>query len=1320
MATTPKSASTAGTAREPPAELPRPPDKVQSERLNATDKTHPATLSNSSHNSMNSQNTDAINTMILVKDDFELIREKVIGYMESPSLALHHSKNSTDFIVPIDKNRKAICAKDANKSPELRLQFRDTSSQIRADSTTGAYSPHDEVHPIEISNKMYGGITDGKESSELRTQVTGVYEKSGKGIVSPPLENQLTDISSNLEGGNTNNNQSIHPDKVAVNLSKGTRTPTVHEEAVNIQQANVKSKRNQLTESSAAKAHSSNFSFGIRGNSISVTPIANPSVMQDTNQGMTMEIVELEQQRKNIHTSQSRQSKGKEAQTGHKGKEGQKNQNEVANQLGGTSRTQQDRTKATMEYQNNFPRISNNFARYDPNLQRSKHVDNQGDIPEPAPFTIVQSFVARLRYNQSKNETPIVLNSPVHTTRQGLPAVLLDEDDYNIKLAESCKHTLVGKFTNTMPKMEVIRKSLTLQTQLTGGVKITHFNSRHVYIDLDNEFDYVTVWTKQRMNIEGQLMRIQTWTPDFTPEEETPIVPIWVALLELPWHCYNKVVLTTILSSIGKTSPCLVGIQYEGIPDYCHYCKHQGHVDNVCTIKRRDEEFQKKKEMEAEKKSKTKGEQENGGNKNQVQDNGKSAAQAPQQSEQRGDCRPRENIRHPQGKTHPKVQQHIHTSQVQTHQEQEVGDQEEHWQIQRKKQNRNQDQSYPKTAWRPDNKQQETQPSGILPTILTHNNYINLEIQELQATDNEKEGNSNRTAGQGSYPRQGSDKDPSIINLHNNTTRKQVVTTEIQNTPGIDSLIPTPNPHHTIDINVVDEAAGGMEGRVKETHTNLQEGVSKGGRELTHVLHEVETLDHRIDSRAPATPISTQRKADQQATQERKEMTTETEQQRDRTNNKAGGRLSKKKRDAMKRRQEKSGELTQVLTEKGQQLEKQIETKVKKGRPIQDDYGALNSEDELDPDNQSIDKYDEDEEETSNLLIQAFGSTFNTEWSEEVQELTEQQGLSPRGRKQNRNTKQPATTNISATASRPITRSINTQGSLERLQTLKKMHQLGMIVVLEPFADNSQLNTVRVHLQMEHAVSNSNGKNWLFWSNAITVKIHENSEQHITGDFKHSDLTEGFMVSFIYAKCKEHMQRPLWDSLLQYASLDIPWCTIGDFNVITNIEEKLGGMPYNMNKSFEFIGVIEACGLTGLGFTGIPFTWCNQRTAQARVWKRLDRSMVNDKWLETMPQTTIEHLSSVGSDHNPLLMEMVRNNENYIKYFKFLHCWVDNANFMETVRKCWEREVIGNPMWQLHQKMKRLTHTLSSWSKNEYGDIYAKVKEFEEAIKKAE
>ncbi|KAG5585722.1 hypothetical protein H5410_046156 [Solanum commersonii] len=178
------------------------------------------------------------------------------------------------------------------------------------------------------------------------------------------------------------------------------------------------------------------------------------------------------------------------------------------------------------------------------------------------------------------------------------------------------------------------------------------------------------------------------------------------------------------------------------------------------------------------------------------------------------------------------------------------------------------------------------------------------------------------------------------------------------------------------------------------------------------------------------------------------------------------------------------------------------------------------------------------------VAVEAVGD----KWPEEVQDITAKQGLSPRGRKQSRQT-----TSTSAPSSR------------------------------------------RIQIHMDHAVSNPNGKIWLLWSNEITRHILENHKQHITGKFKHPDLTEQFMMSFIDAKCKDHMRTSLWDRLLFYANMDVPWCIFGDFHVITSIEKKLGGMPYNMNKTFEFISVIKACGLTDLGYTKPPFTWCNQR-----------------------------------------------------------------------------------------------------------------------------
>lgn len=161
-------------------------------------------------------------------------------------------------------------------------------------------------------------------------------------------------------------------------------------------------------------------------------------------------------------------------------------------------------------------------------------------IPEQSPYTIVHSYAIRLRANQDKNENPIVISNPKITTRQSLPAVIFKKEDFMVKLVAGCKFTLVGKFFNTMPKFELIRKSFIQQAQLTGGVNITRFNARHIYIDLANEEDHISIWNKQNMYIEGQLMRLQVRTPTFTPKKETPIVPIWVTLPELPCHCYNK------------------------------------------------------------------------------------------------------------------------------------------------------------------------------------------------------------------------------------------------------------------------------------------------------------------------------------------------------------------------------------------------------------------------------------------------------------------------------------------------------------------------------------------------------------------------------------------------------------------------------------------------------------------------------------------------------------------------------------------------------------------------------------------------------------
>lgn len=83
----------------------------------------------------------------------------------------------------------------------------------------------------------------------------------------------------------------------------------------------------------------------------------------------------------------------------------------------------------------------------------------------------------------------------------------------------------------------------------------------------------------------------------------------------------------------------------------------------------------------------------------------------------------------------------------------------------------------------------------------------------------------------------------------------------------------------------------------------------------------------------------------------------------------------------------------------------------------------MHSEDEFDQDTQSLDEKDAEDEEANEHLSKAFRSTFNRDMQKEIQEVTDKQGLSPRGRKGQRLTSKQPTTSTSAKSSRPTTRS---------------------------------------------------------------------------------------------------------------------------------------------------------------------------------------------------------------------------------------------------------------------------------------------------------
>ena len=104
----------------------------------------------------------------------------------------------------------------------------------------------------------------------------------------------------------------------------------------------------------------------------------------------------------------------------------------------------------------------------------------------------------------------------------------------------------------------------------------------------------------------------------------------------------------------------------------------------------------------------------------------------------------------------------------------------------------------------------------------------------------------------------------------------------------------------------------------------------------------------------------------------------------------------------------------------------------------------------------------------------------------------------------------------------------------------------------------------------------------------------------------------GYLTA-IYAQCNRIARTSLWDSLLQI-NQQILWIIGGDFNAIAQIQEHAGKVSPDFASIRDFSNFITDAALIELPTSGGPFTWTGIRSFK-RVWKCLDRLLVNQFWL---------------------------------------------------------------------------------------------------------
>ncbi|XP_019155176.1 PREDICTED: uncharacterized protein LOC109152048 [Ipomoea nil] len=256
------------------------------------------------------------------------------------------------------------------------------------------------------------------------------------------------------------------------------------------------------------------------------------------------------------------------------------------------------------------------------------------------------------------------------------------------------------------------------------------------------------------------------------------------------------------------------------------------------------------------------------------------------------------------------------------------------------------------------------------------------------------------------------------------------------------------------------------------------------------------------------------------------------------------------------------------------------------------------------------------------------------------------------------------------------------------------MHSPFVLCLLEPFSSSDWLEFFRIRFNFDNVFASDNNKIWIFWNNDLAITFESQTEQCVTISCVHSTVLTPFWLSFVYAKTKERLRDPLWAELKAIFSMipgGVPWSVAGDFNCLLSVDEKKGGLPYSHRKTTDFQECVSACDLIDAAYYGSRFTWWNGRRKDAAIWMRLDRFLYTSVWESVVP-----------------------------KHFVFLNVWIKHEDFLRVVRDSWRVPVEGAPMFVIATKLNRLGKVLSRWSKTMFGDIFVKLREYEDSVQTLE
>jgi hypothetical protein len=150
-----------------------------------------------------------------------------------------------------------------------------------------------------------------------------------------------------------------------------------------------------------------------------------------------------------------------------------------------------------------------------------------------------------------------------------------------------------------------------------------------------------------------------------------------------------------------------------------------------------------------------------------------------------------------------------------------------------------------------------------------------------------------------------------------------------------------------------------------------------------------------------------------------------------------------------------------------------------------------------------------------------------------------------------------------------------------------------------------------------------------------------------------------------------------------------------DFNLIYKAEDK-NNLRLNRRLMGAFRSFLDELELAELHLLGRMYTWSNEESHP--TLSCIDRAFVCARWIELYLNHALRALSSMCSDHSPLLLQTNSNTHMFFR-FKFEYIWSRFPGYLEAVVEGWCCMLQNTDACRiLDLKLWNTTKSLKRWS----------------------